>query len=159
MKQLFSIQKKLDDRILEKYQLNRENLFVDKVVALLTEIGELTNETRCFKYWSEKPASERKVILEEYVDGIHFLLSIGVDNDWTEEPSCEEAPAPSLSEQFLKVYKAVISFSETASPKHYDTMFGEYLKLGKLLGFSKDEIKRAYYEKNELNHQRQTEGY
>ncbi len=50
-----------------------------KMLALLVEIGELANETRCFKYWSNKPASEREVILEEYVDGLHFILSIGID--------------------------------------------------------------------------------
>ncbi len=45
-------------------------------LALTIELAELANETRCFKYWSSKGPSEREVILEEFVDSIHFLLSL-----------------------------------------------------------------------------------
>ena len=74
--QLFKLQK-LDDRIAKNMTYNRK-IVKRKMLALLVEIGELANETRCFKYWSNKPASEREVILEEY-GGLHFILSIGID--------------------------------------------------------------------------------
>lgn len=77
--QLFKLQKELDDRIAKEHDLQPKKLLKEKMLALLVEIGELANETRCFKYWSNKPASEREVILEEYVDGLHFILSIGID--------------------------------------------------------------------------------
>ena len=65
--------------VLQKNMTYNRKIVKRKMLALLVEIGELANETRCFKYWSNKPASEREVILEEYVDGLHFILSIGID--------------------------------------------------------------------------------
>ena len=60
-------------------QNNREkqtDVFQEKGLALLIELAELANETRCFKFWSTKGPSDDAVILEEYVDSIHFLLSL-----------------------------------------------------------------------------------
>ena len=77
---LFLAQKELDARIEEQHpRAEGEIRNPEKVLALLVELGELANETRCFKFWSFKPASEKKVILEEFVDGIHFLLSLGLE--------------------------------------------------------------------------------
>ncbi|MEX2104164.1 MAG: dUTP diphosphatase, partial [Bacilli bacterium] len=44
---LFHIQKNLDDRIIEEHGLIREHLLSHKLLALLVELGELANETRC----------------------------------------------------------------------------------------------------------------
>src|SRR5690606_36397479 len=74
---LFSMQRELDERIIVEHQLTG-TYFLERLLALQVEVGELANETRCFKYWSLKPPAERAVILEEYVDGIHFILSIGL---------------------------------------------------------------------------------
>ncbi len=74
---LFDRQRELDERIEEEHQLSG-NQFDERLLALLVELGELANETRSFKFWSTKGPSPQDVILEEYVDGIHFLLSIGL---------------------------------------------------------------------------------
>ena len=79
LEKLFRVQQALDQHIEEKHELQNEDLFARKVLALLVELGELANETRCFKFWSIKPSSEKSVILEEYVDGIHFILSLGIE--------------------------------------------------------------------------------
>ncbi|GAE45933.1 dimeric dUTPase [Mesobacillus boroniphilus JCM 21738] len=76
---LFKMQKALDSHIESQHGLENEDLFDRKVLALLVEIGELANETRCFKFWSMKPSSERDIILEEFVDGVHFILSLGIE--------------------------------------------------------------------------------
>lgn len=38
-------------------------------------------------------------------------------------------------------------------------MFEEYLFLGQLVGFSNEQIEEAYVLKNEVNHDRQQQGY
>ena len=52
---LFSMQRELDSFI----QNNRDeqtDVFLEKGLALLVELAELANETRCFKFWSyERP--------------------------------------------------------------------------------------------------------
>ncbi|WP_233485571.1 dUTPase [Spiroplasma sp. ChiS] len=70
-------QKKLDEHILTKFKLNDDETFEKRILAFLVELAEFINEQRDFKYWSVKPASTKDVLLEEYIDGIHFLISIG----------------------------------------------------------------------------------
>src|SRR5690242_2519258 len=79
LKPLYDIQQTLDERIRTQHGLHDADLLPKKLLALQVELGEHANETRCIKYWSTKPASERIVILEEYVDALHFVLSIGLD--------------------------------------------------------------------------------
>ncbi len=161
MERLFSVQRKLDERIEREHQLENKDLFSDKVLAFMTEVGELANETRCFKFWSRKPPSEREIILEEYVDGIHFLLSLGLECGFEEIPPFpnEEREETPLQLHFLHVFQCASQFHESPNRETYHHLFAEYLKLGEGIGFTKDEVERAYYEKNEINHQRQTEGY
>src|SRR5690625_6269037 len=86
---LFSMQETLDKHIIDNHQLQQKDLMEEKYLALLVELGELANETRCFKFWSTKPASARKKILEEYVDGVHFILSLGIEKGRSEEHTSE----------------------------------------------------------------------
>ncbi len=80
LKTLFTMQRELDAYI-QKSQSVKEDVFKEKGLALLVELAELANETRCFKFWSAKGPSEREVILEEYVDSIHFILSLGIEKN------------------------------------------------------------------------------
>jgi dimeric dUTPase (all-alpha-NTP-PPase superfamily) len=157
---LFEMQKDLDSKIEKQHGLQEESLLEKKILALLVEVGELANETRCFKFWSLKPPAETSVILEEYVDGIHFILSIGIEIGMTEnyefELSDEEI---SLTAHFVRVYEKISQFDKSHSEEHYLELFQQYLLLGKVLGFSAEKIEAAYVKKNEVNHDRQKQGY
>jgi hypothetical protein len=76
--ELFSLQKGLDEEIHQKHHVDLRETHYKRILALLVELGEFANETRCFKFWSLKPASEKGVILDEYADGMHFFLSLGI---------------------------------------------------------------------------------
>ena len=158
---LFKLQKELDERILQEHNLEPKKLLKEKTLALLVEIGELANETRCFKYWSTRPSSERDVILEEYVDGFHFILSVGIDLGVDKNflfYKCAHANKTTV-QTFLDVYARVIRFHDQPSITNYIELFTSYLRLGQALDFSQEDIERAYLAKNEVNHQRQTQGY
>ncbi|MCK0471369.1 dUTP diphosphatase [Halalkalibacter sp. APA_J-10(15)] len=158
---LFTIQKKLNDRIMAEHQLVENDLFQEQLLAFVVEIGELANETRCFKYWSRKGASEQKVILEEYVDGVHFLLTIGLALGYTDIKVNDAAPSSqgSLTEQFLTVMKLTHQLEGVRDINTYNELFQAYVALGVTLGFTMADIEQAYLEKNKVNHQRQDEGY
>lgn len=157
---LFRMQRALDEYIETEHGLKEADLFDQKVLALLVEIGELANETRCFKFWSLKKPSEREVILEEFVDGVHFILSLGLTCSLEQEAAVEEGEAEcSLTEQFLLVYEAVQSFKQKKSVGTYQQLLQEYFILGRLLGFSAEEVEKAYVSKNEVNYERQQQGY
>lgn len=161
---LYEMQKGLDSHIEEKHGLQHENLFDRKVLALLVEIGELANETRCFKFWSLKSSATQDVILEEFVDGIHFILSLGLEcgfddkNEWILDKK-DNPHSVTMSEQFLVVYDNISHFQKTRSREHFQGMFKSYLMLADQLGFKESDIEKAYISKNEVNYKRQQEGY
>ncbi|MFD1039587.1 dUTP diphosphatase [Virgibacillus byunsanensis] len=156
---LFTMQKQLDTYIEENNNLTDRDLFEDKYLALLVELGELANETRCFKFWSTKPRNSKDVILEEYVDGIHFILSLGLDKGYRYESSVLTIGTNSETDQFTKVYEACVQFKKESTQINYNNVFENYLTLGSILGFSEEDVRDAYLKKNEVNYDRQQQGY
>ena len=135
--------------VLQKNMTYNRKIVKRKMLALLVEIGELANETRCFKYWSNKPASEREVILEEYVDGLHFILSIGIDLGIDKNflfYKCAQTNKTQV-EIFLDTYAKVIRFTDQPSITNYIELFTSYLRLGQALEFEQEEIEKAYLDK------------
>lgn len=161
---LFETQRKFRERV--NYQ--GSDRFEKLILALLVELGECANEWRGFKFWSKNQEPRTKVqdphaypivnknpLLEEYVDGLHFVLELGIELN--QQPSkvqsfCYE----NVLKQFNGLYWAV-NILETKD--EFDWVLRKYLGLGEMLGFTWEEIEQAYYEKNKVNHQRQEEGY
>lgn len=160
IEKLFQMQTQLDDRIKQEHNLLEEDLMDEKILAFQVELGELANETRCFKYWSLKPASEKEVILEEYVDGIHFLLSIGLElQTYCLSVQNSKIDNQSLTKQFMVLFQLSSQLGDSKKIELFEDLFHQYLHLGNLLNYTANEIETAYIGKNEVNHQRQNEGY
>lgn len=160
LQKLYDMQRELDAKIESQHGLQKEDLVEEKTLALLVELGELANETRCFKFWSVKPPAERSVILEEYVDGVHFILSLGLTFGYGVELSRGLAgQSESLTGQFNTVYQLISEFRNDVSEENFNVLFDSYMELGEMLGFSWDEVEEAYLAKNKVNHKRQEQGY
>ena len=156
--QLFEMQKQLD-RYIEETQNIQHDVFDEKGLALLVELGELANETRCFKFWSTKGPSERSVILEEFVDSIHFMLSLGYMRDFrlNEWPVVmEEAD---LTKCFITATQTVLTFLQHQTEENYKDIWTQYSLIAYNLGFTVEDIIEAYKLKNEKNYERQRNGY
>ena len=159
LQKLFQMQNTLDHRILKEHNLERVPLLKKKILSLQVELGELANETRCFKFWSTKKPSSNNIILEEYVDCLHFILSIGIEKNFEDiildfkDVTCE------LSDQFLNLYVNIADFVICSSIDNYLNIFNNFLCLGKDLGFCENDIEDAYLYKNKINHERQDNGY
>ena len=52
-----------------------------------------------------------------------------------------------------------IEGNETYKSIAYIDMFGKFLGLGEMLGFTWEEVEGAYLRKNAVNHERQNNGY
>ncbi|MFD1362215.1 dUTP diphosphatase [Lentibacillus salinarum] len=156
---LYTMQAQLDTYIVSHHDLSGKDLFREKYLALLVELGELANETRCFKFWSRKPRNKQSVILEEYVDGIHFILSLGLDKGYRYDSNDLKPADTDETGQFNRVYEVCVTFYRDPSEAHYKQLFARYLQLGKLLGFDEIAVKDAYLKKNEINYERQDQGY
>jgi len=156
---LFNMQRQLDNYITEQHELHGQDLFEERFLALLVELGELANETRCFKFWSVKDKSDTSIILEEYVDNIHFLLSIGIQKGYEFSDLDSSITYFKETMQFNYVFETCLKFYRHQTEENYLNMFREYLHLAKLLGFSEQDIIDAYEKKNEVNYERQEKGY
>lgn len=158
LKQLFDMQRTLDERIIKQHGLEGKELLDQRILALNVELAELAQETRCFKFWStNKQSSER--VLDELVDVLHFVLSVGIETG--------------LEENFAKFYEGnielVVIFNHLFNligDFHYSSEGGEYFRLTscfvrlvKSLGFTWEQVTQAYIEKNKENHDRQDRGY
>lgn len=158
----FDMQRQLDHYIESQHGLENKSLLKQRTLALLVELSELANETRCFKFWSKKPPASKAIILEEFVDGVHFILSLGLALGYDKKIlsiQTEEEKKADLTYLFLETYACIQRFSESMSFDDYETLFQQYFLLGRSLGFSLEEVQKAYKEKNEVNYERQQTGY
>src|SRR5690625_2014181 len=153
------MQKDLDEYITNQHDLHGQDLLEERMLALLVELGELANETRCFKFWSTKERSDQATILEEYVDNIHFLLSIGLAKGYEFSQIDFEITSISETIQFNQVFQKCMKFYEEQSKTNYVALFKAYLQLGNTLGFTEEDVLQAYEKKNEVNYERQEQGY
>ncbi|MEN2765607.1 dUTP diphosphatase [Ornithinibacillus xuwenensis] len=158
-KSLFSMQKQLDTYIEENHNLSEKDLFEDKYLALLVELGELANETRCFKFWSNKKRGDSQTILEEFVDGIHFILSLGIEKGLRFEAETVKQSNKLETELFNTVFENGVVFKNQPIQPNYNRLFQSYLELGLKLGFQEADVRQAYIKKNEVNYERQNQGY
>ncbi|MEK5069352.1 dUTP diphosphatase [Sporosarcina sp. FSL K6-1508] len=159
LSKLFAMQRELDLFI----QNNREkqtDVFQEKGLALLVELAELANETRCFKFWSTKGPSDDAVILEEYVDSIHFLLSLGIEKNLHTLTNWPEGEVEGeLTHLFLETTAVIHRFLNELTMAAYEQVWIHYGAIAKKLGFSNEDIIIAYLAKNEENYTRQKTGY
>lgn len=158
LKQLFETQEVLDNRIIKQHNLDGVDLLPNIILALQVELSELCNEWQGFKHWKVNPQSKPHV-LEEYVDCLHFILSIGNKIGYEGYVINIFYKQADIIQQFLIINYVVAQFMFDI--KHYD--FQELLEyffgLGEMLGFDSQQIIQAYLDKNKVNHQRQDNGY
>lgn len=211
LQKLFDLQRQLDERIEKEHPRQPgEDRLAKKNLALLVELGELANEWRGFKFWSndQEPRIQVKIpcrncgghgegyfaghkwtgkkekcifcngtgimgvknpLLEEYVDCLHFLLSIGIDIGYQPTQPKPES-LPNIISQFHELFYLLADLefcTNLAEVKNkqfilegrYIEVFEHFLGLGEMLGFTWEEIEESYFKKNRENHERQNNGY
>ncbi|MDU5950914.1 MAG: dUTP diphosphatase [Paenibacillus macerans] len=196
LEQMYEMQKTLDARIIKKKGLEGQDLLPNTVLALQVEICELANEWRGFKHWSNdreprtatfslvKPSEMatqqedgtwiRNPLLEEYVDCLHFFLSIARQLElpaedlyaWEDDPEGEtnilfidllHNVGLIIGDQFL--YQKPEDVKKWRREHLRSSLFIFYALGQKRLGFTFEQIAEAYAAKNAVNHERQSNGY
>ena len=153
------IEKKEEGQFINRYNITYETTRVRRTLALFVEIGEFANTTRCFKYWSNKPMDDKAVVLDEYADGLHFFLSLGIDvksDKAIYERSDNKIP---LSDQIVKTYELISEFAKTYSVSDYQKAFSYFLNISYTLGYEIKEVVDAYETKLKENYRRQNTNY
>lgn len=122
-------------------------------------------------------------LLEEYVDGFHFFLSLAIQKGWEDSLYLHEEAILDLQDEGFDgglsgVYLEMIyflnksymennrsekienTFGKTVQEFNFNTAWFLFIAIG-LIGFdfSWEQIFQAYIDKNKINHERQNNGY
>ena len=156
---LYKKQAELDQRIAENHNVSYATTRKRRTLALLVEIGEFANATRCFKYWSNKSSEPQDIVLDEYVDGLHFFLSLGIDIGVSKKEYNHTKHSSDLTEQILEVYRLTAIFYKKQDEKSYIKAFQAFINITPLLKVRWSTIEKAYYKKLGENYHRQDSNY
>ncbi len=161
MKRILEIEKMqraLNESIYEKFNIDKSEIFDLVKIAFLVELSELANELRVFKYWSMKPPSDKKVVLEEYVDCIHFLMSLGILMNFKFENVKLLKEDKNHIEYYLDITSTVVNLTVDDNNR-FHKLFNLFISYGDLLGFDLQVIYEGYIDKNKINYDRLAKGY
>lgn len=167
--ELLEMQRTLDKSILDKKGLEYNKVVAENMkVALFVELGELMNEfPTFFKHWKSNKVDNFQRGLVEYVDALHFQLSlfnyyelgiylkyhdynkILINSKQDIKKGLAHDPLTSLSAAMLRA----VDFCDCIDGLSY------LFDIGHMLGFTWEEIYKAYKEKNEVNYERIKNGY
>lgn len=99
-------------------------------------------------------------LLEEYVDCLHFILSIGLDIEVASRGFYVHAiKQEDVISTFNQLFNKVSDFYCIKTSGNYKWVFSLLVGLGEQLGFTEQQIYDAYMDKNKTNHSRQDNDY
>ena len=156
---MYEKQFELDNEIASNHNITYEETKDKRLLALLVELGEFANATRTFKFWSFKPSESKERVLDEFADGLHFLLSLGLAYGFRLDSIEVESSEKDLTSAILSSYHYINEFYNDRSYPKYAKMFEGYLKILATLGYSWQDAYDAYFLKLEENHHRQETNY
>lgn len=163
IKEMLQMQAKLDEAIMKEYglkKINERNL----TFAILDEVGELTHELKgdwCWWKKSQAPVDEEKV-LGELVDIWHFVLSHQNHfGSGEEELRAEEQLIENAKRYFreIKTFLKGIIYLLADLTCITEGKLERLIAITEYLGFSVEDVYKAYCKKNKVNYQRLKEGY
>lgn len=126
---------------------------------------------------------KKNPLLEEYIDSLHFFLSLAIQKGWEKQLYVYEEAILDLQEEGFDgglsgIYLELIyylnksymennrneetekTFNKTVQEFNFNTAWFLFIAIG-LIGFdfSWEQIFQAYVDKNKINHERQENGY
>ena len=163
IKEMLQMQAKLDEAIMKEYglnEINEENLRM----AILYEVGELTHELKGNWCWWKKtqPKVDDEKVLGELVDVWHFVLSYQNHFNDGENGLLNALIFEGNSDNILNLlmtnkYKLSETLTDLATLNIHK--MERLIAISEYLGFTVEQVYKAYCDKNKVNYQRLKEGY
>lgn len=114
-------------------------------------------------------AYSKNPLLEEYVDCLHFILSIGNElgigaehekmKKFVRMEKLEHSTVTELFTGAFEEFSRLATLRGLIDEMNYVFGFLRFLNIGANLGFTWEQIEQAYYDKNKVNFERQANGY
>lgn len=155
LKELLEMQRVLDEAILKEHgNVYDEKIAEQMKIALFVELGELMNEMPTkFKHWKKTAEDNREAALVEYVDALHFQLSL------FNYYECKVNKWIDYNNRLIEEHSLYDLLQASVKYANTPTGINRLFDIGNHLGFTWDEIYQAYKEKNEINYERLKNGY
>ncbi len=147
---LFELQENLNNRIRTNISIEKDSLISKETLALQVKMAELANETQCFNFWSNDVTANKDLILKEYINCLNFILTLGLEKEFTDIKINVKNNDGDITSQFLNLYIDINDFIVCSSKDNYITLFEDFLSLGYSLGFSTKMIENAFYSKHSV---------
>ncbi len=159
LQEIYEEAKYLDILFNARNNLKSQEIINKNILELLVEIGELANETRCFKYWSLKKASPKEVILEEYIDCLFMILSFCNLLDISLKENFQEENNLDLVSSFINLYEKTSSLKTKLEKEQVKYLLVDIFHIAKLLNFTLEDLKRGSKLKSLIIQKRFQEDY
>lgn len=157
---LYERNKILDSEFMNKYINIDRDLHKKNCLELIVELGELANESRCFKYWSLKEPN-RDMLLEEYADCLLMVLYMFNYYNIVNIYKIDDEYSMDILKVFNDLIRMCTKFMDDIDIDEFYLMnvFNYLLHLGSLLNFNDNEIIEACYNKIIKNEERLNSNY
>ena len=147
----------LDKAIKEAHKINQD-YSNQMIIALYTEVGEFANEIQSFKYWKKSKNIDQNNLLEEFADGLHFLISFAI------KTNCNYIIEPlvlsnDINYQLLEMFKSIYKLSKKISRRNVTKCIAIYIGIAKILNIEDDLIIESYMLKTKKNFERIKNNY
>ena len=146
---IYKVKKQIDEQFALHYG-NEEEIVRKNRLELLVELGELANETRCFKYWSTKQVGEKEKVLGEYIDCLFMTLYFSNITDISLDEEFPSSLNGDIIDTFLSLNKFASDISTKPKKDEVKKVLVELDHLAKLLNFTIDDLEKAAKRKSEI---------
>ena len=153
---VFKTNKELDEMFNNSFP--DDEMVKKNKIELLVEIGELANETRYFKYWSNKPIN-LDLVKGEYADCIiitlYFfnIMNISLDEEFKTIEKYNKVDV------FGRLYKLASDFYYNNDKELIKEIFVTIINLGYMIGFTNQDIINLSLNKIKKDKERFKEGF
>ncbi|MGN7274994.1 dUTP diphosphatase [Bacillus subtilis] len=148
----------------ENYQVNLDSLLEGRGAEPYSKCQDCNGSGKI---------GESNPLLTEFVDCLHFFLSIAIKNGWEDAMNLPEEGFVEMKKKgfeggltgvFLEMkwmlLNSYMSKDQSTKKTRFSLAWALFLSIGTIgFGFTLEQIEAAYMDKNAVNHQRQQEGY
>ena len=170
LEKMLEAQKELDLEICKKANIKQAS-YVDLKMEMCIELSELANEWGGFKYWKISHKIIDNTLLEEWADCMHIALTlfnmstVGIkkqDLEFIENSTIYvhiTKNRNAIISVFLESYRKIATGEKRVPRATAIALIINIIKIGKMLGYTEEELEKAYYNKRYINIKRVKEGY
>ena len=116
-----------------------------KILAFLHDLGQVAEDSRCYLFWEKDEAIDHQQLLEDYLEGLTMLMSIGYELRIDSIKNHSEIPSPTdIYSLFFKIYHSILKVQSHYSSEDYQNTIDDYFTLGFQLNIQIEEILNSY---------------